>query len=72
LIATLGVVLLATTGCGGSQSSADKAQSQACSAVSDIKTQITTLKGLPLATSSVDTAKTVIQQIQTDLKAISN
>ena len=52
--------------------SSDKAKSQACDAISDMKTQITTLKGLPLATSSVDTAKTALQAIQTDLKTISD
>lgn len=72
LIAALGLALVAATGCGSSQSASDKAKSQACSAVSDIKTQVTTLKGLPLASSSVDTAKTAIQQIQTDLKTISD
>jgi hypothetical protein len=71
LVVVLGVALLAATACGSSQSASDKAKSQACSAVSDIKTQITTLKGLPLATSSVTTAKTALQQIQTDVKTIS-
>ncbi len=72
LVAVLALALLAASGCGSSQSAADKAKSQACDAISDIKTQITTLKGLPLATSSVDTAKTAVQAIQTDLKTISD
>ena len=62
---------LATTACGSSESAADRAKSQACDAVSDIQTQVTTLKGLPLQTSSVDTAKTALRQIQADLKTIS-
>ena len=72
LIAVLGLSVLAATGCGSSQSAADKAQSQACDAISDITTQVTTLKGLPLATSSVDTAKTALQAIQADVKTISD
>jgi hypothetical protein len=72
LRAVLGLALLAATGCGSSQSEADKAKSQACSARSDIKAQISKLKGLPLSTSSVATAKTALQQIETDLKTISS
>ena len=71
LIVVLVLALLAATGCGSSQSAADKAKSQACGAVSDIKTQVATLKGLPLATSSVDAAKTALQKIDADLKTIS-
>jgi hypothetical protein len=71
LIAVVGLALLAATGCGSSQSAADSAKSKACNAVTDIKTQITTLKGLTLSTSSVDTAKTALQQIQADLQTIS-
>jgi hypothetical protein len=71
LIAVLGVALLAA-GCGSGQSSADKAKSQACGAVADIKTQVATLKGLPLATSSVDTAKTALQKIDANLHTISD
>jgi hypothetical protein len=74
--ASIIVIVLATvaaTGCGGSgQSEADKAKSQVCDASSDIKAQITTLTNLPLSTSSVDTAKTSLQKIDTDLKTISD
>ena len=71
LITVLALAMTAA-GCGGSdQSAADEAKSKACDAVSDINTQVTTLKGLPLETSSVDTAKTALKQIQTDLKTIS-
>lgn len=72
LVVVLALALLSATACGSSESAADKAKSQACDAISDIETQITTLKGLPLATSSVDTAKTALQAIQTDLKTISD
>ena len=71
LITVLALAMTAA-GCGGSdQSAADEAKSKACDAVSDINTQVTTLKGLPLESSSVDTAKTALKQIQTDLKTIS-
>ena len=66
------VPLLVASGCGGGQSEADKAKSQACDAKSDISTQIDTLKGLPLTASSVDPAKTALQAIETDLKTIEN
>jgi hypothetical protein len=72
LIAVLGLSLLAAAGCGSSQSAADKAKSQACTAVADIKTQVAKLKGLPLATSSVDAAKTALQKIDANLKTISD
>jgi hypothetical protein len=75
-IASIIVIVLASvaaSACGGSgQSEADKAKSQACDASSDIKAQIATLKNLPLSTSSVDTAKTSLQKIDTDLKTISD
>ncbi len=72
LAAVAALALLAASGCGSSQSASDKAKSQACSAISDIKTQVTTLKGLPLSTSSVDTAKTALQKIDANLKTIQN
>lgn len=75
-IASIIVIVLASlaaTGCGDSgQSESDKAKNQACNASSDIKAQIATLKNLPLSTSSVDTAKTSLQKIDTDLKTISD
>ena len=71
VIAVVGIALLAATGCGSSQSAADKAKGQACDAISDIQAQITTLKGLPLSTSSVDTAQTALKEINSDLETIS-
>jgi uncharacterized protein YPO0396 len=71
LVAVVALALLAAAGCGGSgQSASDKAKSQACGAISDIKTQVTTLKGLPLSTSSVATAKSSLQKIDANLKTI--
>jgi hypothetical protein len=72
---TIVIVLasVAATACGSSgQSEADKAKTQACNASSDIKTQIATLSNLPLSTTSVDTATTSLQKIDTDLKTISD
>ena len=71
-VATLaiGAALAAASGCGGSSSSADTAKKNACNAKADIDTQVTKLKGLPASLSSVDTAKTALQQIQKDLGTI--
>ena len=62
--------LVAASGCGGSSSAADTAKKNACNAKADIDTQVTKLKGLPASLSSVDTAKTALQQIQKDLGTI--
>jgi hypothetical protein len=72
LVLAVAVPLLVASGCGGGQSEADKAKSEACDAKSDIATQIDTLKGLPLSESSVDTAKTALQAIDADLQTIEN
>ena len=71
-VATLAIVaaLVAASGCGGSSSSADTAKKNACNAKADIDTQVTKLNGLPASLSSVDTAKTALQQIQKDLGTI--
>jgi chromosome segregation ATPase len=71
-VATLAIVaaLAAASGCGGSSSSADTAKKNACNAKSDINAQVTKLKGLPASLSSLDTAKTALQQIQKDLGTI--
>jgi DNA repair ATPase RecN len=67
---TVAVALVAASGCGGSSSSADTAKKNACNAKADIDTQVKKLKGLPASLSSVDTAKTALQQIQKDLGTI--
>ena len=64
--------VLVASGCGGGESEADKAKSEACDAKSDISSQIDTLKGLPLTSSSVDPAKAALQAIKTDLQTIEN
>ena len=71
LLATIAFCLIAllAAGCGGSSASS-KAKGQACDARSDIQKQVDTIKGLPLAASSVDTAKTAVTAIMTDLKTI--
>jgi hypothetical protein len=71
LIGAIPIVALAllAASCGG-QSAADKAKSQACDASSDIKAQVDTIKGLPLASDSVDKAKAALQKINSDLDTI--
>lgn len=64
------LALLLAAGCGGGQSAADKAKSQACDASSDIKAQVATIKGLPLSSDSVDKAKAALQKINSDLDTI--
>jgi hypothetical protein len=64
------LALLAAAGCGGGQSASDKAKSHACDASSDIKTQVDTLKGLPVSPDSVGKAKTALQKINSDLDTI--
>jgi uncharacterized protein YPO0396 len=68
----IALAMLAATGCGGGTSSADKAKTQACNAVSDIKTQVDTLKTLAPTPASVDTATTALQKISADLKTVSD
>jgi hypothetical protein len=68
-LAALCLVALLASGCGG-DSTADKAKSQACDARSDIQKQVDTIKGLPLAASSIDTAKTAVTAISADLTTI--
>jgi hypothetical protein len=61
---------LAASSCGGGQSSADQAKSKACSAVADIKTQLTKLHGVTAGTTTVNDAKTALDKISTDLGTI--
>ena len=69
-VIALCLVALAASACGGGKSDSDKAKSQACDAKSDIQEQITTLKGLPLSSSSIDKAKASVTSIGDDLKTI--
>lgn len=66
----IAAALATASSCGGSSSSADTAKTNACNAKADINAQVTKLKGLPASLSSVDTAKTALQQIQKDLGTI--
>ena len=66
----LAAALVAASGCGGSSSSSDTAKKNACNAKADIDAQVAKLKGLPASLSSVDTAKTSLDQIQKDLGTI--
>ncbi len=61
--------LAAAAGCGGG-SSADSAKKDACNAKTDIDAQVTKLQGLPASLSSLDTAKTALERIQSDLSTI--
>jgi len=70
----LAIVLVAaaaaTAGCG--QSEQEKAQSKVCDARADIKKQVDDLKGLTLATASVDGVKKNVNAITADLKTIAD
>ena len=62
--------LAAAGGCGGGSSSADSAKKDACNAKTNIDAQVTKLQGLPASLSSLGTAKTALEQIQSDLSTI--
>jgi hypothetical protein len=65
------VVALALSACGG-ESQADKAQTQVCDARADIQKQVDELRGLTLATASVDGVMANLNAIRTDLGRIRN
>ena len=69
IIIVCALLALALTACGG-ESASDKAKSKACDARSDIKTQVDTLRNLPIAVASIDKAKTAAQAIADDLQTI--
>jgi hypothetical protein len=70
-VASLAVAAaLAAAGCGGSGSAADDAKADACKAKTDIDAQVTKLQGLPASLTSLDTAKTALERIQSDLATI--
>jgi hypothetical protein len=71
VVASLAIAAaLAAAGCGGSGSSAESARNDACKAKTDIDTQVAKLQGLPASLASVDTAKTALERIQSDLDTI--
>lgn len=61
---------LAAAGCGEGGSSAEGARNDACKAKTDIDAQVAKLQGLPASLASVGTAKTALEQIQSDLATI--
>jgi hypothetical protein len=63
-------ISLALAGCGGGQSGADQAKTEACNASVDIQAQIATIQGLSTGKSSLDDAKAALHQIEADLKTI--
>jgi hypothetical protein len=69
-VISIAALALLASNCGGGESAAEKAKSQACDASSDIQAQVDTLKGLPLSSDSVDKAKTALQKINSDLDTI--
>lgn len=66
----LAFAALAVAGCG--ESDQEKAQKQVCSARADISKQVDELKGLTLATASVDGVRQNVDAIQKDLKDIAD
>ena len=69
LLLLLAAAVAGLAACGG-QSKADKAKSQVCDARADISKQVNELKGLTLATATVDGVKQNVQAIQDDLGKI--
>jgi replicative DNA helicase len=55
--------------CGGGSSASD-AKAKACDARDDINTQITTIRGVPTGATTLDEARTALQQIGKDLDQI--
>jgi hypothetical protein len=65
------VAAAAAGGCGG-QSKEEKAQANVCDARADISKQVDKLKGLTLATATVDGIRDSVSAIQADLKKIAD
>lgn len=70
LLLLLAATAVGLTACG--ESSQDKAKSQVCDARADISKQVNELKGLTLATATVDGVKKNVQAIQDDLGKITD
>ncbi len=68
LLVSLVATAVALAGCGESES--DKAQTRVCDARADISKQIDELKGLTVATATVDGVRKNVDAIQDDLKTI--
>jgi hypothetical protein len=70
-IVMLLVAAIAVAACGG-QSKEDKAKSQVCDARADVRKQVDELKGLTLATFTVDGVKANLTAIRNDLGKITS
>jgi hypothetical protein len=66
----LAIAALVVAGCGESEQ--QKAQKKVCSARADISKQVDELKGMTLATASVDGVRENVDAIQKDLQDIAN
>jgi hypothetical protein len=65
------VLSLAAAGCGGGgQSASEKAQSQVCTATSDIQKQVDTLRSMSASTVSASAVQDAISAIDEDLQSI--
>jgi hypothetical protein len=69
-VLVIALALLAVTGCG--ESDEEKAQAQVCDARADISKEVDQLKGLTLATASVDGVRQSLDTIQSSLKRIAD
>jgi PBP1b-binding outer membrane lipoprotein LpoB len=67
-LAAVLALALVLVGCGSSAS--DKAKTEVCNSRADIQKQIESLKGLPLAPSSISAAKDTLKAIKADIKTI--
>jgi hypothetical protein len=65
-----GVLALTGMGACGGESAEEQAQKQVCDARADIQTQIDTIRGLPIASGSIDKARAGLQSIRDDLRQI--
>jgi uncharacterized protein YhaN len=65
------VATVALAGCGG-ESQSQKAQKSVCDARADISRQVDELKGLTVATASVDGVRQNLDAIQKDLRQIAD
>jgi len=70
-LAVCGVLALTGLGACG-ESAEEKAQKQVCDARADIQSQIDTIKGLPVASGSIDQARAGLQSIRDDLRQIAD
>ena len=63
------MAMLLASACGGGSSASD-AKAKACDARDDIQVQITTIRGVTTGATTLDAAKTALEQISKDLDTI--